>query len=257
MTETDPYKVLGVPSSASKDEVTKAYRKLAKKYHPDLNPGDEAAAKKMSEVNAAYDAIINGTPYGPRARQNPYTQNPYTQNPYGGYTSQNQGQQYNSPFDDMFTGWYTTNRTDTSQGQGSNYQGNQRRNSGGGFYTYNTNGCLRVIIIIIAINLAMTFLFRGCSTSSLFNRSSTSPFTQSTPNYEQQYDNSDSSDNSEQNSGSDSDSSSSDSSNSGTYGYGGTGSSNSGSSSSSSSSGSIHITSSNASSSNYDSSDEA
>ena len=56
MTETDPYKVLGVPSGASKEEVTKAYRKLAKKYHPDLNPDDEVAAKKMSQVNAAYDS---------------------------------------------------------------------------------------------------------------------------------------------------------------------------------------------------------
>ncbi len=46
---------------ASEEEVTKAYRSLAKKYHPDLNPGNEAAAAKMREVNAAYDMIKNGT----------------------------------------------------------------------------------------------------------------------------------------------------------------------------------------------------
>ena len=57
----DPYEVLGVPRGASEEEVTKAYRKLAKKYHPDLNPGDEAAAQKMSEINAAYNQIKNGT----------------------------------------------------------------------------------------------------------------------------------------------------------------------------------------------------
>ena len=57
----DPYEVLGVPRGASEEEVTKAYRKLAKKYHPDLNPGDEEAAKKMSEINAAYNQIKNGT----------------------------------------------------------------------------------------------------------------------------------------------------------------------------------------------------
>ena len=57
----DPYEVLGVPRGASEEEVTKAYRKLAKKYHPDLNPGDEATAQKMSEINAAYNQIKNGT----------------------------------------------------------------------------------------------------------------------------------------------------------------------------------------------------
>lgn len=55
-----PYEILGVSPGASKEEVTKAYRKLAKKYHPDLNPGDESAAKKMSEINAAYEEIKSG-----------------------------------------------------------------------------------------------------------------------------------------------------------------------------------------------------
>lgn len=57
---TDPYKVLGVNPGASEAEITKAYRKLAKKYHPDLNPGDENAAKKMSEINEAYEQLKNG-----------------------------------------------------------------------------------------------------------------------------------------------------------------------------------------------------
>lgn len=63
-----PYEVLGVSPGASKEEVTKAYRKLAKKYHPDLNPGNKAAEKKMSEINAAYEAIksghVSGEAYG-------------------------------------------------------------------------------------------------------------------------------------------------------------------------------------------------
>lgn len=55
----DPYSVLGLPQTATADEVKAAYRKLAKKYHPDLNPGDKEAEKKMQEVNEAYDAIVN------------------------------------------------------------------------------------------------------------------------------------------------------------------------------------------------------
>ncbi len=56
---TDPYKVLGLNPGASDEEVKKAYRRLAKKYHPDRNPGDPVAAQKMQEINAAYDAIKN------------------------------------------------------------------------------------------------------------------------------------------------------------------------------------------------------
>ncbi len=58
---SDPYSVLGVSRDASDDEIKKAYRSLVKKYHPDLHPNDEAAAKKMSEINAAYDMIKSGT----------------------------------------------------------------------------------------------------------------------------------------------------------------------------------------------------
>ncbi|MDD2554620.1 MAG: DnaJ domain-containing protein, partial [Desulfotomaculaceae bacterium] len=53
----DPYKILGISPSATEEEVTRAYRRLAKKYHPDLNPGNEAATQKMSQINAAYEQI--------------------------------------------------------------------------------------------------------------------------------------------------------------------------------------------------------
>ena len=59
----DPYKILGLESSASMDEVKRAYRKKARENHPDLNPGDEAAAKRMNEINEAYDRITNPDKY--------------------------------------------------------------------------------------------------------------------------------------------------------------------------------------------------
>lgn len=54
---SNPYEVLGLSSNATDDEVTQAYRKLAKKYHPDLNPGDKNAEEKMRQINAAYEQI--------------------------------------------------------------------------------------------------------------------------------------------------------------------------------------------------------
>ena len=70
----DPYKVLGVSPDASDEEIKRAYRRLAKKYHPDLNPGDQEAARKMQEVNAAYEQI-----------KNPEKASQQGQGGYGGY----------------------------------------------------------------------------------------------------------------------------------------------------------------------------
>ena len=79
----DPYKVLGLTPDASDEDVKRAYRALAKKYHPDLNPGDQEAARKMQEVNSAYEQIKNPEKF----RQQQHSQ---------------QGGGYGDPF----TGWY-------------------------------------------------------------------------------------------------------------------------------------------------------
>ena len=75
----DPYKVLGVSRDASDDEIKRAYRALAKQYHPDRNPGDAEAAKKMQQVNAAYEQIKN-----PEKAQQSAGYGGYSYDPYGG-----------------------------------------------------------------------------------------------------------------------------------------------------------------------------
>src|SRR3954447_13075596 len=55
--EKDFYKVLGVSKTADADEIKKAYRKLARKYHPDANTGDASAEAKFKEVSEAYDVV--------------------------------------------------------------------------------------------------------------------------------------------------------------------------------------------------------
>ena len=95
----DPYKTLGVSPDASDEEVKKAYREMTKKYHPDRNPDNPAAAAKMNEINAAYDAIKNGTAhqqqYAYQGAQS-YEEDPFAAwgwSPYGTYYGQQARQQ--------------------------------------------------------------------------------------------------------------------------------------------------------------------
>lgn len=91
----DPYKVLGVSPDATDEEIKKAYRTLTKRYHPDLNPGDAEAARKMNEINAAYDQIKSGEARAAYAQ--------------GGSAAQGYGDGYAYAYDDPFRqaySWY-------------------------------------------------------------------------------------------------------------------------------------------------------
>ena len=96
----DPYKVLGLGPDASDEDVKRAYRRLAKKYHPDLNPGDQEAARKMQEVNAAYEQI-----------KNPEKFQGQSSGSYGGY-----GNGYGGGYYDPFGGYYQQSHSGSQQG---------------------------------------------------------------------------------------------------------------------------------------------
>lgn len=153
----DPYEVLGVPHNASEDEIKSAYRRLAKKYHPDLNPGDPTAAQKMNEVNQAYDRIKNPQSY----RQSTPGQGGSA---YGGWTSS--GAQ--DPFEEFFRTFY---------------EASQRQQQSQQQYTYHTRrrpfSILRTILLIwFILNLV------SCMSRTMFLRTA---YYYPTYRYAQQY----------------------------------------------------------------------
>ena len=91
----DPYKVLRVSPDASDEEIKRAYRNLAKKYHPDLNPGDQEAARKMQRINAAYEQIKNPEAFRQSQQQRGHGDYGYYGygDPFGGYQQQSYGGQ--------------------------------------------------------------------------------------------------------------------------------------------------------------------
>ena len=163
----DPYAVLGVSRDASKEEIKKAYREMAKKYHPHLHPDDAACAEKMNEVNQAYDMINHPEKY----RTNPFSGNTYSQNQTNNTDNTGNGRTYygtSEDFEKMFEeifgqGSFRTYTWDSTQWQNpdensQDYRNNRRR-------TYYSSGCMTGILRYILIMIVLSFLFRGCACS--------------------------------------------------------------------------------------------
>jgi len=126
MGKKDYYKVLGVNESASQDEIKKAYRKLARKYHPDVNPGDKVAEEKFKEISEAYEVLsdpekrkqydqfgtfdFNGSGFGG-----------FNEGNYKSYTFTGDGGDFSKIFEDLFGRSYSRQSSGSHFDFGGNF----------------------------------------------------------------------------------------------------------------------------------------
>ena len=132
MASLDYYKVLGITKSASEADIKKAYRKLARKYHPDLNPNDKTAEKKFKEINEAnevlsnpenrkkYDTYGENWQNGEAYEQEKQRQQKQQRRPQGNQGSYSQ-EDFSDMFGDMFGGGASSGRRTNAKFRGQDY----------------------------------------------------------------------------------------------------------------------------------------
>ncbi|MDH3492449.1 MAG: molecular chaperone DnaJ [Acidobacteriota bacterium] len=110
----DYYKILAVGKDAKAPEIKKAYRRLARKYHPDVNPGDKSSEEKFKEIQEAYDVLSDEKKRKVFDRFGYYADNLDASSPFGGGASPGQG-----GFDFSGFQWDTSGTSSSSQGSSS------------------------------------------------------------------------------------------------------------------------------------------
>ena len=121
-TKTDYYEVLGVTKGASEAEIKRAYRVVAKKYHPDMNPGDEEAAEKFKEAAEAYSVLSDPEK---RAKYDQFGHAAFDQNGggaggFGGFDFADMGDIFGDIFGDFFGGGGARRRGNDGPMKGAN-----------------------------------------------------------------------------------------------------------------------------------------
>ncbi len=163
----DPYQILGVSHNADAEQIKQAYRRLAKQYHPDLHPGDAEAARRMNEINEAYDLIKNPDAYRRQQAQQAQQQ---TWQTYQTTYQQRPDQQSYDPFSffrDADGTQYWVHFGGFGDGAEEQRQNRQNPNGQNPYqWTYHRTrrrgGLLwRILTIYLVIQLILT-LFGGC-----------------------------------------------------------------------------------------------
>lgn len=159
---TDYYADLGVSKTASADEIKKAYRKLAFKYHPDQNPGDKVAEEKFKKITAAYDVL------GDEEKRRQYDNggfNPFEQ-AYGSQENQSGTYQqwtgtYQNPYGDFWSWFTNASAAQQKQEEGQPYQEQTKHHYTRKTYRryYTRSGYLNMLILKLLQTVAGVWFF--------------------------------------------------------------------------------------------------
>lgn len=165
MAYIDYYKVLGIDKKATADEIKKAYRKLARKYHPDVNPGDKESERKFKELNEANEVLSNAAnrtkydQYGEhwkhgeqyeRANQQQRSQQSRQSGGYGGFSEADFGE--GADFSDFFQSMF---------GGGGGFSGSSRGSASGKFKGQDVEATLSLHLRDAAKTHQQTFDING------------------------------------------------------------------------------------------------